>query len=142
MFNQALSVEQQAALDWLDEVCGAAFKEARGGSLALINRLGKHDSLSFYINNVVGTKTVTREQFARQYPGLLTEAMQLHGDYLDKIQMKEAVTKTNDLETRLAELKTLVEAQAEQLKTLAEAKPADKKKPAKPVEADDAESEA
>lgn len=135
MLNQELTEAQLSTLDWMDEVVGVALKEARDKhSTATLNRLGKNDSLSYYINNVHGTHTMSREQFARQYPGLMAEATQLHADYLERITLKEAVEKVTPLEEQLKELKGMFEAQAEELKLLKEAqKPADKpvKKPTK-----------
>lgn len=149
--NNQLSDDAQATLAWLDEVCGAAFKEARNHNLSLMSRLARNDATQFYMHNVMGTNTVTREQFARQYPAYMAEATRLHADYLTEVAVKEMVPQVNTIESQLAELKVMFEAQAAELAALKEASTpaAPKKKPAKPSaetapdEAEeDAESEA
>ena len=132
--QQKLITEATLILDWMEEVVGAAFKEARDHrNTSVLNRLAKNDSFNFFITNVHGTRTVPREQFARQYPGLMKEASELYHEYQERTELKEAVTKITPLEEQLKELKGMFEAQAEELKALKEAqnKPAEPAKPAK-----------
>lgn len=146
--------EQQVVLDWMDEVCGAALREARNHNMSIINRVGNQPALQYYLFNVVSIGTVTREQFVRQYPSYMNEATDLYNEYQKSQQVTEAIEKTSEFEQQLADLKQMVEAQAELIRTLteqkAEAKPASKSKKAAKVETtekdeaaeDDAESEA
>lgn len=117
MFNIPLTEDEQQTLAWMDEVCKQAFTEARAGNLSLINSLGKHSALSYYINNVVSRNVMTRDQFAVQYRGsLLKEAAMVYQEYRDREQMRESAQKTSQLEESLGELRALVEQQANQLK--------------------------
>lgn len=139
--------ERQQILDWLNEVCGAAFAEARKGNLALISRLGKHDSLAYYINNVITRNAISPEQFARQYPAYLEEARQIRAEYLALQEAPKTAQKTNELAEQLATLKGIVEQQAKELKELREAqakpaKPAESKKGKKADQPAESESEA
>ena len=132
MFRE-LTEAEQATLRWMDEVCGAALAEARQQNLGLLTHLAKHPALQFYINNVVTRNVLTREQFVRQYPAYISEAQLVHEDYLAKEKLKESEAKQGQLESDLADLRKLVEAQAQALAALQEAK-----KPARGKKTEDA----
>lgn len=147
MFNQ-LTEKQTAVLNWMDEVCGQALKEARENrSLALLEHLSKHAALAYYIQNVATRGVMTREQFAQQYPSYMKEAELVYDEYQTSIEAKENTAKISTLEASLEELKGIVEAQAETIAKLeASPKSAEPKKKAskkdETAEDADAESEA
>ncbi len=127
---------------WADEVCSTALTEARSGDTSLVNRIGANSAMKLYFDNVHGIKAVKPDAFPAYYPAQWKEITRLYEEYQREQATDAAADKVSALEESLAELRKLVETQAEQLKTLAESKPADKKKPAKAAEAEDAESEA
>lgn len=127
MFGQ-LTEAQTRTLDWLDALCERARSEARGGNTALANRLGRNDATGYYFINVASLRTLTREQFARQFPAFLKEAEVLRAEaeaIEEAPRMKEAV---NSLQEQLKTLQTQLTEQAKTLEALQ--KDGKKKKPA------------
>lgn len=129
--------EVKEVLEWVESLCTLAMTEARGGDTALINRVGSNSALQTFMNNVIGTKSVTAANFPKYYMAQWAEITRLYEQYQKDEAVNDVVDKVTAIEGKLDSLATAVQA-------LVEAQTAAKKQPKKPatVETVEAETEA
>lgn len=122
-----MAVNQEKTLAWLKELSEQAFAEARTGNPTLANKMGKIPAFAYYFQNVHAIKSVSPEQFARQYPQYVIEADRARVEY----EALEAAVDTNSRVGKIeAELTALRDELREAVKTITEsAKSKGKQKP-------------
>lgn len=112
-----LTEQNQKTLDFLKEMA-----EQANNDLALANTLTrKGGAFGYYYINVAKLKTCTPEQFARDFPQLLSEAELLRKEYERSLKADKNDERLNTIEASLqqvlAELKQLREAQVAPVET-------------------------
>ena len=97
-------------IEWLDELCEAATNEARGGDMALVNRIGGNPALNYYFANVNKMHAMSAKDYASTTH--MIEARRVYNSYqadLDReTQEKARDAKVQTLEGKLDELLQLV----------------------------------
>lgn len=100
--------ENKEVMAWVKELGQQAFTEARGGNVAMLNRLGVNSSLKLFLDNVIGTGNVVAESFPAFYPVQWCEIVRLHEEYLLQSKVVENVDKVATLESRFDKLESMI----------------------------------
>lgn len=95
-------VDVLKTLDFLDEICQEAEAAKLEGDMSLLNNIGQHAPVRHYLTNVRLIKSMSREQWARDYNPLLQTVDRLRENYEgDAVQAEKQETRFGALEAKL-----------------------------------------
>jgi hypothetical protein len=107
----------QDTFKFIDELVTHAVTEAKGGNMALLNRLGDNPAIAYYIDNVHFRQVWTQEAWAQYRPGDFKEIEALQEAHtaaekatLNEVRVTSLEGKLEDVSKQLTEALTLLKA--------------------------------
>jgi hypothetical protein len=111
---------------FLEGLCATADAHAKAGNLSVLNRLAVNPAVKHYYDNVFKLKSITHEQWERDYPSNVAAVNELREAYDEAIASR---ARQEELEAKVNAMSASIAEMSEAIKTLV--KPAKASKPNK-----------